>query len=107
MTVLPISLRQISSSSALAFALSEFLRSISKYLPWRTCSMPEKPSEPKAPSIALPCGSSTPFFNVTLILAFIVPLQSLPLTPQGEGNGSITFDQLRARTFGLGELGHD
>src|SRR5438552_5587139 len=93
MTVLASSLRQMSSSSALTFALSEFLRSISKYLPWRTCSMPEKPSEPKAPSMALPCGSSTPFFKVTLIFACI--------------RCSIAFDELRTRTLGLAELGHD
>src|SRR5205809_7531730 len=93
MTVLASSLRQMSSSSALAFALSEFLRSISKYLPWRTCSMPEKPSEPKAPSMALPCGSGTPFFKVTLILACV--------------SCSIAFDELRTRTLGLSDLGHD
>ena len=39
--------------------------------PWRTSPTPEMPSPLIAPSIALPCGSRTPFFSVILIFAFI------------------------------------
>src|SRR5690606_34728559 len=43
----------------------------SKTLPWRTLPMPAKPNAPSAPSMALPWGSRTPFFRVTVTRAFI------------------------------------
>src|SRR5258706_4588684 len=44
---------------------------MSNTLPWRTLATPPTPSDFSAPSIALPCGSSTPDFNVTVTRAFI------------------------------------
>src|SRR5271157_5676410 len=43
---------------------------MSKTLPWRTALTPSIASDRKAPSIALPCGSSTPDFSVTVTRAF-------------------------------------
>src|SRR5258707_14270017 len=44
---------------------------MSKILPWRTPVTPAKPSDARAPSIALPCGSRTPDLSVTVTRAFL------------------------------------
>src|SRR5215207_7096535 len=67
----------------LAFSASVSLISSSMYFPCLTFSTPVNPSEPSAPSMALPCGSRTPFFSVILIFAFM----------------SVGFHQLRLRTL--------
>src|SRR5216684_2124042 len=43
--------------------------SMSNTLPWRTLATPAMPSALSAPSIAFPCGSSTPDFKVTVTRA--------------------------------------
>src|SRR3954467_13106260 len=40
-------------------------------LPWRTLATSAKPSACSAPSMALPCGSSTPFFSVMVMRALM------------------------------------
>src|SRR6476469_5570723 len=44
---------------------------MSNTLPWRTLATPSTPSDFKAPSMALPCGSRMPDFSVTKTRAFI------------------------------------
>src|SRR5258707_14260675 len=44
---------------------------MSKTLPWRTLATPLTPSDFRAPSMALPCGSRIPDFKVTVTRAFI------------------------------------
>src|SRR5580704_945647 len=63
-------------SAASAAARSAFSISMSNTLPWRTLAMPPTPSERSAPSMALPWGSRTPDFNVTVTRAFMVMLLS-------------------------------
>src|SRR5688572_3081268 len=58
-------------SSASAFAASVSCNSTSNTLPWRTEPTPPKPRPDSACSIALPCGSSTPFLRVTVTRALI------------------------------------
>src|SRR4029450_4512327 len=70
MTVLARSCLHISSTRTRALAWSVSPRSSSMYLPWRTSSTPEKPSEARACWMARPCGSSTPGFRVMWTLAF-------------------------------------
>src|SRR3954466_5923759 len=70
MTVLARSLSAASFSAASARAGSPASSSMSKTLPWRTLATPCTPSERSAPSIALPCGSRTPDFSVTVTRAF-------------------------------------
>src|SRR5205085_9600372 len=70
-TVLASSFSAASRSVVSALAASPSASSMSNTLPWRTLSMPATPSDFSAPSIALPCGSSTPFFRVTVTRAFI------------------------------------
>src|SRR4051812_28324452 len=43
---------------------------MSNTLPWRTLATPSTPSDFRAPSIALPCGSRMPDFSVTVTRAF-------------------------------------
>src|SRR3954463_16108806 len=43
---------------------------MSNTLPWRTLATPSTPSDFSAPSMALPCGSRMPDFNVTVTRAF-------------------------------------
>src|SRR5207245_171544 len=43
---------------------------MSNTLPWRTLATPSTPSDFSAPSMALPCGSRMPVFNVTVTRAF-------------------------------------
>src|SRR5579883_1359124 len=78
MTVLASSFSAAFLSAASAPARSEPSISMSKTLPCRTLEIPSTPSERKAPSMALPCGSRMPAFNVTVTRAFMMtapPLQ--------------------------------
>src|ERR1700727_2078793 len=43
---------------------------MSNTLPWRTLATPATPSDFKAPSMALPCGSRMPDLSVTVTRAF-------------------------------------
>src|SRR5262245_28747590 len=52
-------------------------RSTSMYLPCLTSFTPVKPSPARAPSIAFPCGSSTPPLSVILMRAFMVKCYAL------------------------------
>src|ERR1051325_9781957 len=58
-----------SLSALSARATSSSSSSISNTLPWRTLATPAMPSALSAPSIALPWGSSTPDFRVTVTRA--------------------------------------
>src|SRR6185295_1921153 len=60
-----------SFSAASALAASPSASSMSNTLPWRTLATPATPSDFSAPSIALPCGSSTPDLRVTVTRAFM------------------------------------
>src|SRR5208283_421757 len=71
MTVLASNLSPAAARVSLAASGSDPSTSISKTLPCRTEAIPLTPSECRAPSIALPCGSSTPVFKVTVTRAFI------------------------------------
>src|SRR5215813_5381581 len=55
--------------------------STSNTLPWRTLAIPATPSALRAPSMALPCGSSTPDFSVTVTRAFIARRPGSPFKP--------------------------
>src|SRR5680860_409485 len=70
--VLARSCSHMRSISARARAGSLSATSTSIYLPWRTPSTAPKPSACSAPSMALPCGSSTPGFSVMVIRAFML-----------------------------------
>src|ERR1700694_2908169 len=69
--VLARSFSQAFLSAASAAFLSVAASSTSNTLPWRTLATPSMPRLISAPLIALPCGSSTPVFNVTVTRAFI------------------------------------
>src|ERR1700726_2751080 len=71
MTVFANSLSAASFSAASALALSEPDNSMSNTLPWRTLATPPTPSDFRAPSMALPCGSRIPDFKVTVTRAFM------------------------------------
>src|SRR5215470_14994655 len=71
-TVFASSLSAASFSAASALALSAPAISMSNTLPWRTLATPSTPSDFSAPSMALPCGSRMPVFNVTVTRAFTV-----------------------------------
>src|SRR6185369_13550753 len=76
-TVLASSFSAASRSVVSALAASPASSSMSNTLPWRTLAIPATPSDLSAPSIALPCGSSTPFFRVTVTRAFIAVRSSI------------------------------
>ena len=63
--------RRPPAASLSACAASPPSSSMSNTLPCRTLATPATPSDFSAPSIAFPCGSSTPFFKVTVTRAFI------------------------------------
>src|SRR6266571_4474476 len=71
-TVFAKSLSAASFNAASALALSAPESSMSNTLPWRTLETPSTPSDFSAPSMALPCGSRMPDFNVTVTRAFNV-----------------------------------
>src|SRR5260370_16580606 len=68
--VLASSRSQASPSLRRAPSRSSPSISMSKILPWRTFLRPSMESDRSAPSIALPCGSSTPDLRVTVTRAF-------------------------------------
>src|ERR1043165_189678 len=70
-TVLASSFSAASRSVVSARTASLSSISMSNTLPWRTLATPATPSDFSAPSIALPCGSRTPFFRVTVTRAFM------------------------------------
>src|SRR4051794_25378528 len=86
MTVLASSFSAASFSAASALTASPSPSSMSNTLPWRTLATPATPSDFSAPSIALPCGSSTPFFRVTVTRAFMKTL-----TFEGSGQGRVAM----------------
>src|SRR5215471_17023073 len=71
MITLARSLSAACFSTASARASSALSISMSNTLPCRTLATPATPSDLSAPSMALPCGSSTPVFRVTVTRAFI------------------------------------
>src|ERR687897_2687308 len=111
MTVLARSFSHIAFTSASAFALSAVSIWRSKTLPWRTWPMPSKPRAPSAPSIALPCGSRTPFFSVTVTRALITVVFSCLFHQHGAGAAGrlvLVHDAKAARDFlvGLDQAAH-
>src|SRR5580704_8965862 len=74
MTVLASSFSAAVLSAASVPARSPPSISMSNTLPWRTLATPPTPSDLKAPSMALPCGSRIPDFNVTVTRAFMAVL---------------------------------
>src|SRR5262249_46592357 len=70
-TVLASSFSAASRSVCSALAGSPPSSSMSNTLPRPPPATPPSPSDFSAPSIALPCGSSTPDFNVTTTRAFM------------------------------------
>src|SRR5229473_2357239 len=62
-----------SFSAPSARATSSPSSSMSNTLPWRTLATPAIPSALSAPSMAFPCGSSTPDFKVTVTRARKTP----------------------------------
>src|SRR6202030_3982153 len=71
MITLASSLSAASLSAACARAASTPSSSMSNTFPWRTLATPATPSNLSAPSIALPCGSRMPDFNLTVTWAFM------------------------------------
>src|SRR5580704_7704443 len=71
MTVLASSFSAALLSAASALARSPPSISMSNTLPWRTLATPPTPSDFRAPSMALPCGSRIPDFKVTVTRAFM------------------------------------
>src|SRR6266508_1852618 len=88
MMVLAKSFSAASLSASSALLASSPSSSMSNTLPCRTLAPPPMPSAFSAPSIALPCGSSTPDFKVTVTRAFMRCISSLPLQRGGMGWGS-------------------
>src|SRR4051812_24908427 len=71
---------------------------MSNTLPWRTLATPSTPSDFSAPSMALPCGSRMPAFNVTVTRAFTV--LPLALHQHGAGTGRPFVFHQDAETLG-------
>src|SRR6185312_6079273 len=65
---------------------------MSNTLPCRTLAMPSTPSDFSAPSIALPCGSRMPVFNVTVTRAFTLKTSALDQHRAG-ARGTLVFHQ--------------
>src|SRR5262249_53995513 len=99
MMTLARSLSAAALSAASARAGSTLSSSMSNTLPWRTLATPEMPSDLSAPSIALPCWSSTPGLRVTVTRAFIAKAASLLAYASPEGGGR------RGRGAGWGNPG--
>src|SRR5271163_1746619 len=79
---------------------------MSKILPWRTLLSPSMARPLSAPSIALPCGSSTPDFRVTMTRAFIgsrTPCRSGRVRGRRHGQKRVE----RRRIAGGAQLGGD
>src|SRR5216110_2462723 len=87
---------------------------MSNTFPWRTLETPAIPSDFRAPSMALPCGSSTPDFSVTVTRAFIARSRLVPPVKTGRdvraghpGSRPSTLDQDRSRPLRPLVLRHD
>src|SRR6059058_2061017 len=106
MTVLASSLSAASLSAASALALSAPESSMSNTLPWRTLATPSTPSDFSAPSMALPCGSRMPDFNVTVTRAFtrLAPvISALHQHRAGTGRTLVLHQDAQTfRHFGIG-----
>src|SRR5271166_6443659 len=97
---------QASPSLRRAAAWSSPSISMSKILPWRTLLSPSMARPLSAPSIALPCGSSTPDFRVTKTRAFIgskAPCRSGCVRGRRHGEKRVE----RRRIAGGAQLGGD
>ena len=82
----PAACRRHPSARPRPSALSAPASSMSNTLPWRTLAMPSTPSDFKAPSMALPCGSRMPDFSVTVTRAFICSVHNFRRHPEVLGN---------------------
>src|SRR5215213_1623729 len=103
MTVFASSLSAAAFKVASALALSEPDSSISKTLPWRTLATPSTPSDFSAPSMALPCGSRMPDFNVTVTRAFTIPTSALHQHRAGTGRPLVLYQDAQPFChFGIG-----
>src|ERR1017187_2239491 len=76
---------QASSICLRAASLSALASSISRYLPTCTAPTPVYPMCARAFCTDLPCGSSTAFFGVITIFAFIIERDSQLLVRQNVG----------------------
>src|ERR1700712_2588737 len=74
---------------------------MSKTLPWRTLATPSTPSDFSAPSMALPCGSRMPDFNVTVTRAFTKLASALHEHRTGAGRTLVLHQDAQT----LGDLG--
>src|SRR5437899_12068926 len=103
MTVFASSLSAASFSAASALALSAPASSMSNTLPWRTLATPSTPSDFSAPSMALPCGSRMPDFNVTVTRAFTISTSALHQHRTGTGRTLVLHqDSQTLCHFGIG-----
>src|SRR4029450_6729291 len=76
---------------------------MSNTLPWRTLATPSTPSDFSAPSMALPCGSRMPDFNVTVTRAFTILTSALHQHRTGAGWPLVLHpDAEPLRHFGIG-----
>src|ERR1700731_5064054 len=74
---------------------------MSNTLPWRTLATPSTPSDFRAPSIALPCGSRMPDFRVTVTRAFTSKSSALHQHRTRAGRPLVLHQDAQA----LGDLG--
>src|SRR5207245_5687272 len=76
---------------------------MSNTLPWRTLATPSTPSDFSAPSMALPCGSRIPDFNVTVTRAFTISTSALHQHRTGTGRTLVLHqDSQTLCHFGIG-----
>src|SRR4051812_16388008 len=76
---------------------------MSNTLPWRTLATPSTPSDFNAPSMALPCGSRMPDFNVTVTRAFTILTSALHQHRAGAGRTLVLHqDAEPLGNFGIG-----
>src|SRR6476620_11301265 len=76
---------------------------MSNTLPWRTLATPSTPSDFNAPSMALPCGSRMPDFNVTVTRAFTILTSALHQHRAGTGRPLVLHQDAQALChFGVG-----
>src|SRR3954453_23557795 len=103
MTVFARSLSAASFNAASALALSAPDSSMSNTLPWRTLATPSTPSDFNAPSMALPCGSRMPDFNVTVTRAFTILTSALHQHRAGTGRTLVLHQDTEPLChFGIG-----
>src|SRR2546429_2059791 len=76
---------------------------MSNTLPWRTLATPSTPSDFSAPSMALPCGSRMPDFNVTVTRAFTISSSALDQHRAGTGRTLVLHQDAQTLCdFGIG-----